>query len=151
MPPGMLVLAFSVGELEFARRAAEWIEITAIIVIAGSILIAFGAALLTLMRPQQANQADKGVSDEITGLSDLSSSGRAIRLFKRVIAGGLLMGLDLLIAADVIKTVTVEATLENIVSLGLLVLVRTFLSWSLILEVTGRWPWQRRQPSDIVD
>lgn len=147
----MTVLAFSVGELEFARRAAEWIEIAAIIVITGSILIAFGTALVALMRPQKANQADNDNSDEITGLSDSSAAGRAVRLFKRVIAGGLLMGLDLLIAADVIKTVTVEPTLENIVSLGLLVLVRTFLSWSLILEVSGRWPWQRRPSSDIVE
>ncbi|TDI38375.1 MAG: DUF1622 domain-containing protein, partial [Acidobacteria bacterium] len=41
-----------------------------------------------------------------------------------------------------IKTVTLELTLENIVILGLLVLIRTFLSWSLELEVDGRWPWQ---------
>jgi uncharacterized membrane protein len=54
----------------------------------------------------------------------------------------LLIGLDLLIAADIIKTVTLEATLENVVILGLLVLIRTFLSWSLELEIDGRWPWQ---------
>lgn len=126
----MQVLAFAVGELELARRAAEWIEIAAIILIAGSVLIAFGAALVALIRSQGAT---------------------AIRLFKRVVAGGLLMGLDLLIAADVIKTVTVEPTLENVVSLGLLVLIRTFLSWSLILEVSGRWPWQQPHPEDIVE
>ena len=54
----------------------------------------------------------------------------------------MLVGLDLLIAADVIKTVVLEATLENAVVLGLLVLIRTFLSWTLVLEVEGRWPWQ---------
>ena len=54
----------------------------------------------------------------------------------------MLVGLDLLIAADIIKTVTVEATLENTVTLGLLVLIRTFLSWSIVVEVTGRWPWE---------
>ncbi|MEA1902243.1 MAG: DUF1622 domain-containing protein [Actinomycetota bacterium] len=63
--------------------------------------------------------------------------------FKRCMARGLLIGLDLLIAADIIKTVTLEATLENVGVLGLLVLIRTFLSWSLVLEVEGRWPWQR--------
>ena len=126
----MTVLAFAIGELEFAKLVAEWIEIAAIIVIAGSVLIAFGVGLAALVRSERAN---------------------AVRLFKRVIAGGLLMGLDLLIAADVIKTVTVEPTIENIVSLGLLVLIRTFLSWSLILEVSGRWPWQRKQPEDAVD
>ena len=126
----MQVLVLAVGELEIASRVAEWIEIAAIILIAGSVLIAFGTGLAALIR---------------------SDGGNAVRLFKRVIAGGLLMGLDLLIAADVIKTVTVEPTLENIVSLGLLVLIRTFLSWSLILEVSGRWPWQRRQPTDIAE
>jgi uncharacterized membrane protein len=59
-------------------------------------------------------------------------------------ARGLLIGLDLLIAADIIKTVTLEATLENVAVLGLLVLIRVFLSWSLLLEVEGRWPWQPR-------
>ncbi|MGI9528181.1 MAG: DUF1622 domain-containing protein, partial [Acidimicrobiia bacterium] len=46
-----------------------------------------------------------------------------------------------LIAADVIKTVTLEATLENALVLAILVLIRTFLSWTLVLEVTGAWPW----------
>ena len=55
-------------------------------------------------------------------------------------ARGLLIGLDLLIAAGIIKTVTLEATLGNVTILGLLVLIRTFLSWSLMLEVEGRQP-----------
>ncbi|MGI9621244.1 MAG: DUF1622 domain-containing protein, partial [Acidimicrobiales bacterium] len=67
----------------------------------------------------------------------------AFETFKRHIARGLLVGLDLLIAADVIKTVTLEGTLESAAVLGLLVLIRTFLSWTLVLEVEGCWPWQR--------
>jgi uncharacterized membrane protein len=73
-----------------------------------------------------------------------SDGAAAFKTFKRYIARGLLIGLDLLIAADIIKTVTLELTLENVVILGLLVLIRTFLSWSLELEVDGRWPWQPR-------
>ena len=46
----------------------------------------------------------------------------------------MLVGLDLLIAADIIKTVTVDPTLENVATLGLLVLIRTFLSWSIVVE-----------------
>ena len=57
-------------------------------------------------------------------------------------ARGLLMGLDLLIAADVIKTVTLEATIENATVLGILVVIRAFPSWALVLEFEGRWPWQ---------
>ena len=77
------------------------------------------------------------------GITWLNSDGNAaFETFKRGIGRGMLVGLDLLIAADIIKTVTVEATIENTVTLGLLVLIRTFLSWSIVVEVTGRWPWE---------
>ena len=72
----------------------------------------------------------------------------ALQSFKRTMARGLLVGLDLLIAADIIKTVTLEANLENATVLAILVLIRTFLSWTLILEVEDRWPWQKRVASD---
>jgi uncharacterized membrane protein len=54
----------------------------------------------------------------------------------------LLLGLEILVAADVIRTVALEATLQSVAVLGLLVLIRTFLSWALIVEIEGRWPWQ---------
>ena len=47
-------------------------------------------------------------------------------------------------AADIIRTVAVAPTLDSVVVLGLIVLIRTFLSFSLELEITGRWPWQKR-------
>jgi uncharacterized membrane protein len=61
-----------------------------------------------------------------------------------------LLGLDLLIAADIIRTVTLDPTLENVAALGLLVVVRTFLSWALVLEAEGRWPWQRIDDADPI-
>jgi uncharacterized membrane protein len=57
------------------------------------------------------------------------------------------LGLEVLIAADVIRTVALEPTIGNVVVLGLLVLVRTFLSWSLVVEIEGRWPWQPPPPA----
>jgi uncharacterized membrane protein len=54
----------------------------------------------------------------------------------------LLLGLEILVAADVVRTVALEATLESVAVLGLLVLIRTFLSWALVVEIEGRWPWQ---------
>ena len=54
----------------------------------------------------------------------------------------LLMALELLVAADVLRTVVLEPTLNNVVALALLILVRTFLSWSMRVEMDGRWPWQ---------
>jgi uncharacterized membrane protein len=48
-----------------------------------------------------------------------------------------------LVAADVINTGALEATLQSVVVLGLWVLIRTFLSWALVVELEGRWPWQK--------
>jgi len=56
----------------------------------------------------------------------------------------LLLGLEFLVAADIIRTVALSPTMQNVVTLGLLVLIRTFLSWALVVEVEGTWPWQRK-------
>jgi uncharacterized membrane protein len=56
----------------------------------------------------------------------------------------LLLGLEILVAADIVRTVALEATLQSVAVLGLLVLIRTFLSWALVVEIEGRWPWQIR-------
>jgi uncharacterized membrane protein len=58
--------------------------------------------------------------------------------FRHLIGRALLLGLEILVAVDVIRTVALEPSLQNILILGLLILIRTFLSWSLILEVEGR-------------
>lgn len=74
------------------------------------------------------------------------SSGRFEKNYERYRAGlgkALLVGLELLIAADIIRTVALNATLVNIATLGALVVVRTFLGWTLTLEVEGRWPWKK--------
>ena len=54
----------------------------------------------------------------------------------------MLLGLEFLVAADIVRTVAIETTLTNVAILGALVLVRTVLSWSLVVEMDGRWPWQ---------
>ena len=56
----------------------------------------------------------------------------------------LALGLEVLVAADVIRTVALEPTISNVVVLGMLVLIRTFLTWSLVVEIEGRWPWQSK-------
>jgi uncharacterized membrane protein len=66
----------------------------------------------------------------------------AVESYKQQLGKPLLLGLELLVAADVIRTVALEPTLNNVAVLGLLVLVRTVLSWSLAVEMEGRWPWQ---------
>ncbi len=61
--------------------------------------------------------------------------------YRAQLGKSLLLGLQLLVAADVVRTVALQPTLENVVVLGMLVLVRTFLSWSTVVEIEGRWPW----------
>lgn len=58
---------------------------------------------------------------------------------------GILLGLELLVAADIIHTVAVELSFETVGVLAIIVLIRTFLSFTLEVELTGRWPWQARK------
>lgn len=69
----------------------------------------------------------------------------AYESYKHQIGRSLLLGLEFLVAGDVVRTVALEPTLANVAVLGLLVLVRTFLSWTLTVEIEGRWPWQQRK------
>lgn len=64
--------------------------------------------------------------------------------YRRSLGRSILLGLEFLVAADIIKTVAVTPTFTSVGVLALIVLIRTFLSWSLQLEIDGRWPWQRR-------
>lgn len=65
------------------------------------------------------------------------------RRLRQDMGRGILLGLELLVAADIIRTVAVDPTLENVSVLGLIVLIRTFLSMALQVELEGRWPWQK--------
>ena len=68
----------------------------------------------------------------------------AYKEYRHQLARALLLGLEILVAADIIRTVALEPTLRNVLVLGLLVIIRTFLSWGLVVEIEGRWPWQAR-------
>lgn len=63
--------------------------------------------------------------------------------YRQTIGRAILLGLELLVAGDIIRTVAVAPTLQNVLVLGGIVLIRTFLSMSIQLELDGRWPWQR--------
>lgn len=63
--------------------------------------------------------------------------------YRKRLGRSILLGLELLVAADIIRTVAVTPTFESVGVLALIVLIRTFLSFSLELEITGRWPWQK--------
>ena len=63
-------------------------------------------------------------------------------LFKVELGGSLLLGLEILVLADVIETITVTPTFESLAYLAAIIVVRTAVSWTLTLEMEGRWPWQ---------
>lgn len=75
-------------------------------------------------------------------------SSATYNVYRARLGSGLLLGLEILVAADVIRTVAFEPTIESAVILGLLVLIRTFLSWSLVVEIEERWPWQAPRPEN---
>ena|SRR5579871_5387072 len=101
-------------------HAALGVEVLAVAGILSAILLGTGRFLLHLT----------------AGLDD------AYRVYKQHLAKALLLGLEFLVAADIVRTVALDATLTNVGILGALVVVRTFLSWSLVVETDGRWPWQ---------
>jgi len=71
---------------------------------------------------------------------DASAAYRHLRLY---LGRSIVVGLEILIAADIIRSVVIDPTFTSVGVLGLLVLVRTFLSWALEVEINGEWPWQR--------
>jgi uncharacterized membrane protein len=74
--------------------------------------------------------------------------GEDTEVYKIRIGRSLLLGLEVLVAADIVKTIAHELSFISLGLLAGLVLVRTFLSWTLVLEIEGRWPWQR-EPSPM--
>ena len=71
--------------------------------------------------------------------------------FREGLGRALLLGLELLVAADIIRTVAVTPTIESVLVLALIVVIRTFLSWSLEVELNGRWPWQHAKGSSVTE
>ncbi len=101
-------------------RGFEWIGV-------GIIVVSFVVSMLLATRGMLARRTPFSIYEDLR-----STFGR-----------GLLLGLEVFVAADLIRTVAVDLTLENVGTLGLLVLVRTVLSFSLDVEIDGVLPWRR--------
>lgn len=115
--------------IQGAEAVATAIEgIGIIIVLLGGVLSLFGYARDAVHAPQRG------------------SYEQAYRNLRRRLGRAILLGLEFLVAADIIGTVLISPTLTNAAALGLVVLIRTFLSFSLELEIDGRLPWQK--PAD---
>jgi uncharacterized membrane protein len=122
--------------VEYIRAAIEWAALG--IEILGAIVIVAGVLRIMVTR------------GAVRFLFKLEERG-AYHEYKRQMGRSLMLGLDFLVAGDVVKTVALEPTLVNLAVLGLLVVVRTFLSWSLVVEIEGRWPWQSRTSAPPLD
>jgi uncharacterized membrane protein len=67
----------------------------------------------------------------------------AVERYRQALGRVVLIGLEVLVAATIIKTITLEPTVEGMSFLAIMVVIRTILGWSMVLETSGRWPWQR--------
>ncbi|MDR3687101.1 MAG: DUF1622 domain-containing protein [Coriobacteriia bacterium] len=84
----------------------------------------------------------------VSSAGRLALAGRredAYTSMRSLFGRAVLLGLEILVAADLIRTVAVQPTLQNLTVLGMLVVIRTFLSWSLDVELEGVWPWRKRE------
>jgi uncharacterized membrane protein len=107
--------------IELAGRAME---------VAGVAIIVAGAIVAALRFIQERSR-------------QATTTKASYRQFRTQVAMAILLGLEFLVAGDIIRTVVIEPNLESVIVLGLIVLIRTFLSFELTLEIEGRWPWQR--------
>lgn len=107
---------------EWVETIGEWVEVVGVVVIVagvGASLIAFAAVWV----PREPAEV-------------------AYSRVRRSLGRSILLGLEILVAGDIIRTVALEPTFTSVGVLGIVVLIRTFLSFTLEVEITGRWPWQ---------
>lgn len=116
---------------DLVRPIAEWcaafVEVIGIGIISIVAAYALGYAVIqTFRRTEIASAVDKT---------------------RKILGRGIILGLEFLVAADIIHTVAVEFTFKTVGVLAVIVLIRTFLSFTLEAELTGKWPWQQRPAS----
>ncbi len=107
------------------RAAMEWIGLSfdavGVMVICGGVLIAAGKLVANVKAVQSGD----------------------VRRFRQEFGAAIVLGLEFLVVGDILRTVVVAPTLENVAVLAIIVLIRTILSMALQVEIEGQWPWQR--------
>ena len=112
---------------EWIELSSEGIQALAVVIIIVSIIFGFVRYVLQLVRRSPSSYS----------------------AYKRLLGRSLMLALEILVAADVIRTVLLDLTAQGLEILGALVVVRTFLSWSLVVELEGHWPWQQTKSSHV--
>ena len=127
---------------------ARAIELTGIAVMIVGGLVAVGAFLLRLVRPDGRRPAASALAPGATRVDGgRAGFGERYRELRADLGRAILLGLEFLVAGDIVGTVAIEPTFRTLGVLALIVAIRTFLSFTLELEITGRWPWQAPAPS----
>ena len=129
------MLSSLIATSEYGETILEWIDFAALVIEVLAVVIIVSAIFVAMFRYTMRGLIQKKYDD-------------AYRTLKVHLGKALLLGLEILVAADIIRTVALEATLQSVLVLGLLVLIRTFLSWALVVEIEGRWPWQPARNPD---
>ena len=112
---------------EAMEHVAELFEIIGALILLAGLVVAACLAIRSLYRSRDATTA--------------------YRVLRQAFGGAILLGLEVLVAADLVRTVAVAPTVENVVTLGIIVLIRTVLSFSLEIEIEGVAPWRRAATS----
>lgn len=119
---GVLLVASSAGAMVLPAAWEEWLDAL------------LGAALMVAT---------------VRYLASARHEREPLRRLRQDMGRGTLLGLEVLVAADIIRTVAVTPTLRGVLVLGIIVLIRTFLSIALEVEIEGKWPWHARvRPED---
>ena len=118
------------------KQAAEWVSLA--VDTTGALVIVVGLAWALW------GFATRRHAPEATGVRPGSPEETRYRRLRQDVGRGILLGLEFMVAGDIIRTVAVEPTVNGLIVLAGIVLIRTFLSLSLEVELEGRWPWQPR-------
>lgn len=106
---------------ELVHVTAEATEAAGILLIVGGLIV---ASVRSVAQPTASDQS-------------------RFRRYRHDLGRAIVLGLEVLVAADIIRTVAFSPTMDSLAHLAFIILIRTFLAWSLALELEGRWPWQR--------
>ncbi|MEV6761897.1 DUF1622 domain-containing protein [Streptomyces sp. NPDC051105] len=116
------------------RRERDAVEFQPIVELVGRGVDAAGVAIIVV---------GTLLATVIAGIRLNRRQAGAYRGYRRRVGRSILLGLEFLVAGDIIRTVAVAPTYKSVGVLAVIVGIRTFLSFSLELEITGRWPWQK--------
>ena len=114
------------------EKIQEYVELVALIIEVAGVLVMIIGPLFALWRYFLGQHED----------------GSSYRTFRHDLGKAILLGLEFLVAGDIIATVSTDPTMNNVLVLGMIVLIRTFLSLSLQVELEGKWPWQKKSIGD---